>query len=73
MQHLQGLERRSHGPCCCLVSVTLHHCSVGLLQERVGQTEKEKSQLLMQQALITQFMQNGAPGVLSPASICLSE
>ena len=31
-------------------------------QERVSQTEKEKSQLLMQQALITQFMQNGTPG-----------
>ncbi len=35
---------------------------MGMRQERVGQTEKEKSQLLMQQALITQFMQSGAPG-----------
>ena len=42
-------------------------------QERVGQTEKEKSQLLMQQALITQFMQSGAPGEASDGSICSVE
>ena len=51
-------------------SLSLRWCDVAALrvplnaltQERVSQAEKEKSQLLMQQALITQFMQSGKSG-----------
>ena len=36
----------------------------GSAQERVSHSEKEKSHLMMQQALITQCMQTGQPGAL---------